>query len=85
MDAGSAPIGIAWDTWRAERGRPEGIARRQHAGLAELVEFARSASPYHRRLYRDVPDDSTDPGQLRRVGGGPRPWSREAATSRAWS
>ena len=131
MDAGSGPIGIAWDTWRAQRGGPEGIARRQHARLAELVEFARSASPYYRGLYRDVPDDITDPRQLPRVGKrelmanfddwvtdphitlarlrsellasaghwsglwncgrfcatacGPRPWSREAATSRAWS
>ena len=61
-------IGIAWDVWRAERGGPEGIARRQQARLAELVEFARSSSPYYRRLYRDVPDEVTDLGQLPRAG-----------------
>jgi phenylacetate-coenzyme A ligase PaaK-like adenylate-forming protein len=68
MYVGSGVIGIAWDTWRAERGGPEGIARRQYARLAELVEFARSASPYYRRLYRDVPERVTDPRQLPRVG-----------------
>ena len=61
-------MGIAWDTWRAESEGPAGIARRQQARLAELVEFARSASPYYRRLYRDVPDVITDPRQLPRVG-----------------
>ncbi|MCB5292379.1 phenylacetate--CoA ligase family protein [Arthrobacter sp. SO3] len=68
MRVGSAAIGIAWDVWRAERGGPEGIARRQHARLSELVEFARSASPYYRRLYRDVPERVTDLHQLPRVG-----------------
>lgn len=61
-------LGIAWDVWRAEREGPEGIARRQQARLAGLVEFARSASPYYRRLYRDVPDDITDMHQLPPVG-----------------
>ena len=60
--------GVAWDTWRAESEGPAGIARRQQARLAELVEFARSASPYYRRLYRDVPDVISDPRQLPRVG-----------------
>ena len=57
-------VGIAWDIWRAERGGPAGIARRQQARLAELVGFARSASPYYRHLYRDVPDDVADVRQL---------------------
>ncbi|MET4136652.1 phenylacetate--CoA ligase family protein [Pseudarthrobacter sp. PvP090] len=61
-------MGIAWDTWRAESEGPTGIARRQQTRLAELVEFARSASPYYRRLYRDVPDVISDPRQLPRVG-----------------
>ena len=47
---------VAWDTWRAERGGPAASNRLQRARLSELVEFARSASPYYRRLYRDVPD-----------------------------
>ena len=54
--------------WRAERGGPERIARRQKARLAELVAFARSASPYYRHLYRDVPDDVEDVRQLPRAG-----------------
>lgn len=57
-------IGIAWDAWRAERGGPDAISRRQQARLAGLVEFARSASPYYRRLYRDVPETVTDPPEL---------------------
>ena len=61
-------VGIAWDIWRAERGGPEGIARRQQARLAELVGFARSASPFYRHLYRDVPDDVVDVRQLPRAG-----------------
>ena len=65
--AGTA-AGIAWDIWRAERGGQEGIARRQRARLAELVGFARSASPYYRHLYRDVPDDVADVRQLPRAG-----------------
>lgn len=61
-------VGIAWDIWRAEREGPEGIARRQRARLAEVVGLARSASPYYRHLYRDVPDDVADVRQLPRVG-----------------
>ncbi len=61
-------IGIAWDIWRAERQGPEAIARRQQARLAALVEFARSASPFYRRLYRDAPDNISAPDQLPRVG-----------------
>ncbi|WP_427173842.1 phenylacetate--CoA ligase family protein [Arthrobacter sp. 92] len=64
MHAGSGPIRIAWDTWRAERGGGAAIGRLQQARLAELVEFARRASPYYRRLYREVPDTITDPRQL---------------------
>lgn len=59
---------VAWDTWRAERGGPETFNRLQQARLSDLVEFARSASPYYRRLYRDLPDIVTDPSQLPPVG-----------------
>ena len=59
---------IAWDVWRAEGEGPEGIARRQQARLAELVAFARSASPFYRHLYRDAPDDVADARQLPHVG-----------------
>lgn len=64
MHAGSTTIWIAWDTWRAGRGGAGAIARRQQARLARLVEFARTASPYYRSLYRDVPERITDPQQL---------------------
>lgn len=49
MRVGSGMIGIAWDAWRAEHAGPDAIARRQQARLAELVEFARSASPFYRK------------------------------------
>src|SRR6478736_1999804 len=48
--------GIAWDIWRAGRAGQDAIDRRQRDRLAALVECARSASPFYRRLYRDVPD-----------------------------
>ncbi|RKR19340.1 phenylacetate--CoA ligase family protein [Arthrobacter oryzae] len=60
--------GIAWDIWRAERASQEAIARRQHERLAGLVEYARSASPFYRRLYRDVPETLTDLRELPPVG-----------------
>ena len=53
--------GIAWDIRRAERASQDAIARRQRDRLAGLVDYARSASPFYRRLYRDVPDPATDP------------------------
>ena len=68
MHAGSGVFGIAWDTWRAGHGGADAIARRQQARLAGLVEFARSASPYYRKLYRDVAERVTDPRQLPWVG-----------------
>ncbi|WP_427133423.1 phenylacetate--CoA ligase family protein [Pseudarthrobacter sp. S9] len=68
MHVGSGLVGIAWDAWLAERAGADAIARRQRARLAGLVEFARSASPYYRRLYRDVPESVTDPRQLPPVG-----------------
>ncbi|BCW70040.1 phenylacetate--CoA ligase family protein [Arthrobacter sp. NicSoilB8] len=54
--------GTAWDIWRAERAGQDAIARRQRDRLAVLVEYARSASPFYRRLYRDVPDTVTGTG-----------------------
>jgi phenylacetate-coenzyme A ligase PaaK-like adenylate-forming protein len=68
MYAGSGVIRIAWDTWRTERGGAGAIARRQQARLAELVEFARTTSPYYRALYRNLPEHVTDPRQLPWVG-----------------
>lgn len=59
---------VAWETWRAERGGPEAFNRLQQARLSALVEFARSASPYYRRLYRDLADTVNEPAQLPPVG-----------------
>jgi phenylacetate-coenzyme A ligase PaaK-like adenylate-forming protein len=51
---------IAWDIWRAEHASQDAIARRQRDRLAALVDHARSASPFYRRLYLDVPETLTD-------------------------
>ncbi|GAA2133961.1 phenylacetate--CoA ligase [Arthrobacter humicola] len=51
---------IAWDIWRAEHASQDAIARRQRDRLAALVDHARSASPFYRRLYRDVPETPAD-------------------------
>ncbi len=60
--------GIAWDIWRSERASQDAIARRQCDRLAVLVDNARSASPFYRRLYRDVPDTVADLRELPPVG-----------------
>lgn len=52
--------GIALDIWRAERASQDAIARRQRDRLGALIDYARSASPFYRRLYRDVPGTVTD-------------------------
>ena len=46
---------IAWEAWRFRRGDDQAISRRQRARLQELVRHARTASPYYRSLYRNVP------------------------------
>ena len=46
---------IAWEAWRFRRGDDRAISRRQRARLQELVRHARTASPYYRSLYRNVP------------------------------
>jgi phenylacetate-CoA ligase len=51
----AALTAVLWDAWRAERGGPTAIARRQTARLATLVRFARERSPLYRELYRDLP------------------------------
>ncbi|WP_245906001.1 phenylacetate--CoA ligase family protein [Mycolicibacterium palauense] len=50
---------IAWEAWRFRRGDHIAIHRRQQARLQTLVRHARTASPYYRHLYRDIP-----PGQV---------------------
>ena len=50
----NSTLKIALDARRATRGGPAAIAVRQQARLAELVAFARTCSPYYRRLYKDL-------------------------------
>jgi phenylacetate-CoA ligase len=54
----------SWDAWKAARAGKQGINRRQQARLRALVSYARSHSRYFADLYRDVPEPSTDIGQL---------------------
>ena len=46
---------MAWEAWRFRRGDDDAIARRQRYRLEALVRYARTASPYYRRLYRHQP------------------------------
>lgn len=57
-------LGIGVDAVRVERAGPDAVARRQQERLAALVRHARAASPYHRRLYRGLPSDVSDPRLL---------------------
>ena len=45
---------IAWGVWRFRRGDGPAMARLQQARLQELVDHARTGSPYYRQLYRHV-------------------------------
>lgn len=55
-----SPLTLAWEAWRFRRGDGEAIARRQRTRLEELVRHARTASPYYRRLYHDLPPRAED-------------------------
>ena len=59
---------IVWDTWRTERVGDEAIRRRQQERLSRLVRYARTASPYYRRLYHGLPPRVADPLLLPPVG-----------------
>lgn len=48
---------LALDLWRAQREGAAGLARRQERRLTDLVAFARSASRFYQKLYRDLPAD----------------------------
>ncbi|WP_308124151.1 phenylacetate--CoA ligase family protein [Mycolicibacterium xanthum] len=52
---------IAWEAWRFRRGADNAASHRRQARLQALVQHARTASPYYRRLYRHVP---AGPAQL---------------------
>lgn len=51
---------MAWEAWRFRRGDGAAIAYRQRKRLHELVHHARTASPYYRHLYRNVPSGPVD-------------------------
>ncbi len=42
----------------------DGIDRQQRARLLELIQFARTCSPYYRELYRGLPDEIESIRQL---------------------
>ncbi|MEU5367124.1 phenylacetate--CoA ligase family protein [Streptomyces sp. NPDC005925] len=52
------------DIRRARKQDTAAVARRRGDRLADLVAHARSASPYYRELYRDVPERVEDPRVL---------------------
>ena len=61
--AGSAPgaihtLGWAWDVWRAGQGPPSGIAQRQRARVRDLIAYARTYSPFYRRLCEALPAET---------------------------
>lgn len=56
MNERPAPWRLALDVWRAQRDGPDGIDRRRHRRLAELVAYARSRSPFYRQLYAALPE-----------------------------
>ena len=51
---------VAWDVWRTGRETPSAIARRRQARLADLIEFARTRSPYYAKLYSQLPLRTAD-------------------------
>jgi phenylacetate-CoA ligase len=54
----------AWDVWRTGRGGAPALAARQHARLADLIEFARTHSRFYGKLYSQLPGSHTDFRQL---------------------
>ncbi|MEU0465427.1 phenylacetate--CoA ligase family protein [Amycolatopsis sp. NPDC006131] len=52
------------DARTAHKQGTEAIARRQRDRLADMVAFARTHSPYYRKLYRTLPERVADPTLL---------------------
>lgn len=59
-DRGGRAVGVWWDARRTHRKGPEAVRSRQQERLAELVVFARTNSPYYRRLYHGLPERIED-------------------------
>lgn len=51
---------IAWRAWRDERRGAAAIAARQRARLVDLVDVARTSSPYYRARYAGLPPGVAD-------------------------
>jgi phenylacetate-CoA ligase len=50
----------AWDIRLAQRGGPASVMSRQRTRLAGMIGFARRNSPFYRRRYGHLPDDTPD-------------------------
>ena len=53
-------MSVIRDLRRVRRGGPELVAERQRSRLADMVAYARAASPFYQELYRDLPDRAGD-------------------------
>jgi phenylacetate-CoA ligase len=62
METGDRPdiVRSAWDVWRATRGDPSFLARRQRARLTAMIAFVRARSPFYERRYGYLPDPVPD-------------------------
>ncbi|MBP2472676.1 phenylacetate-coenzyme A ligase PaaK-like adenylate-forming protein [Crossiella equi] len=50
-------MGVSWQIWRDRGGDRGRVPSRQRRRVTELVAHARTASPFYRELYADVPGD----------------------------
>ncbi len=57
-------LGLFLDARAARKQGCAAIMRRQRERLSEMVTYARTSSPYYRRLYQGLPARLTDPGPL---------------------
>lgn len=57
-------IGALCDAYRTAHEGRAGAARRQQQRLQDIVSYARARSPYYSRLYRDVPHQQCEIGEL---------------------
>ncbi len=53
-------VRAAWDAWLSTRGSPASLARRQQERLASLIAFAKTRSPFYRRLYGNLSSPAPD-------------------------
>ncbi|MEO5317784.1 phenylacetate--CoA ligase family protein [Arthrobacter sp. CC3] len=58
------PFGLLLDARAARKQGSAAILQRQRERLAEMVTYARTCSPYYRRLYQGMPARITDPALL---------------------